>query len=128
MRMLVDTHLLLWAAASSRRLPQEARRLMQDPENEVLYSAASLWEIAIKAALRKADFRADVALLRPALVEMGFKELSISGAHVERLPQLPHLHKDPFDRMLVAQSLAEPLVLLTNDSVLAGYGEGVRVV
>jgi len=128
MRMLVDTHLLLWAAASSRRLPREARRSMEDPENEVLYSAASLWEIAIKAALRRADFKADVGLLRPALASMGFVELPVSGAHVEKLASLPPLHKDPFDRMLVAQSLSEPLVLLTNDGVLAGYGEVVRVV
>ncbi len=128
MRMLVDTHLLLWAAASSRRLPREARRAMEDPENEVLYSAASLWEIAIKASLRKADFKADVGLLRPALTEMGFVELPVSGAHAEALARLPPLHKDPFDRMLVAQSLSEPLVLLTNDAMLSGYGEVVRVV
>ena len=128
MRLLVDTHLLLWAAASSRRLPRDARRMMEDPANELLYSAVSLWEIAIKAALRKADFKADVALLRPALARMGFVELPISGAHAERLASLPPLHKDPFDRMLVAQCLSEPLVLLTNDGVLAGCGEVVRVV
>jgi PIN domain nuclease of toxin-antitoxin system len=128
MRLLVDTHLLLWAAASSRRLPREARRLMEDPDNEVLHSAASLWEIAIKAALRKPDFKADVAMLRAALVKMGFVELAILGTHVEKLASLPPLHKDPFDRMLVAQSLAEPLVLLTNDGMLEGYGKVVRVV
>jgi PIN domain nuclease of toxin-antitoxin system len=128
MRLLVDTHLLLWSAAKSRRLPKEARRLLEDPANEILFSAASLWEIVIKAALRKPDFKADVALLRPALTEMGFAELAVSGAHAERLAALPPIHKDPFDRMLVAQSLAEPLVLLTNDAALAGYGEVVRVV
>jgi PIN domain nuclease of toxin-antitoxin system len=128
MRLLVDTHLLLWAAASSRRLPQAARRLLEDPANEVLFSAASLWEIVIKAALRKSDFKVDVALLRPALVGMGFSELPVSGAHAQRLASLPPVHKDPFDRMLVAQSLAEPLVLLTNDRVLAGYGDVVTVV
>jgi PIN domain nuclease of toxin-antitoxin system len=128
MRLLVDTHLLLWAAASSRRLPQVARRLLEDPANEVLFSAASLWEIVIKAALRKSDFKVDVALFRPALVGMGFSELPVSGAHAQRLASLPPIHKDPFDRMLVAQSLAEPLVLLTNDGVLAGYGDAVKVV
>ena len=128
MRLLVDTHLLLWSAAKSRRLPKEARRLLEDPANEILFSAASLWEIVIKAALRKPDFKADVALLRPALTEMGFAELAVSGAHAERLAGLPPIHKDPFDRMLVAQSLAEPLVLLTNDAALAGYGGVVRVV
>jgi PIN domain nuclease of toxin-antitoxin system len=101
---------------------------MEDPENEVLYSAASLLEIAIKADLRKPDFKADVALLRPALAEMGFVELLVSGAHAVALARLPPLHKDPFDRMLVAQSLSEPLVLLTNDGALGAYGEVVRIV
>ena len=128
MRLLVDTHLLLWAAARSRRLPKEARLPLQDPANEVFFSAASLWEVVIKAALRKPDFKVDVALLRPALAEMGFVELAVSGAHAERLASLPPLHKDPFDRMLVAQSLAEPLILLTNDGVLADYGDAVKVV
>ena len=128
MRLLVDTHLLLWAVAESRRLPKGARQLLEDPANEVLFSAASLWEIVIKANLRRPHFRVDVALLRPALQEMGFGELAVSGAHAERLASLPPIHKDPFDRMLVAQSLAEPLVLVTNDRALAGYGEVVRAV
>jgi PIN domain nuclease of toxin-antitoxin system len=128
MRVLVDTHLLLWAAAGSRRLPKEARRLLQDPRNEVFYSAASLWEISIKLGLRRADFQVDLGRLRLALLEMGFLELPVTGVHAERLAALPPIHKDPFDRMLVAQSFCEPLVLLTNDEVLAGYGEVVRVV
>ena len=128
MRLLVDTHLLLWSAAGSRRLPKDARYLLEDGANEVLFSTASLWEIVIKAALRRPDFKMDVALLRPALAEMGFSELPVTGAHTERLASLPPIHKDPFDRMLVAQSLAEPLVLLTNDSALAEYGDFVRVV
>lgn len=128
MRLLVDTHLLLWAAGKSRRLPKLARRLLEDPANEVLYSAASLWEIVIKAALRRPDFKVDVSQLRPALAEMGFLELAVAGAHTEKLASLPPLHMDPFDRMLVAQSLAETLVLLTNDATLAGYGDVVTVV
>jgi PIN domain nuclease of toxin-antitoxin system len=127
MRLLVDTHLILWAAAKSRRLSKEARRLLEDPANEVFYSAASLWEIAIKTALRRSDFRVDLALLRPALAAMDFVELPVSGIHAERLASLPPIHRDPFDRMLVAQSLSEPLVLLTNDAALAAYGEGVKV-
>jgi len=128
MRLLVDTHLLLWAVAKSRRLSKAARSLLEDPANEVFFSAASLWEIVIKSSLRKEDFGVDVAVLRPALARMGFTELPVSGAHAERLASLPPLHKDPFDRMLVAQSLAEPLLLLTNDGVLGGYGESVKVV
>ncbi len=128
MRLLLDTHLLLWAVAKSRRLPKAARPLLEDPGNEVFFSAASLWEIVIKAALRRADFKVDVALLRPALAEMGFEELPVTGAHAETLARLPPVHKDPFDRMLVAQSLAEPLILLTNDAALQTYGDVVKVV
>jgi PIN domain nuclease of toxin-antitoxin system len=128
MRILVDTHLLLWAAARSRRLPKDARRLLENRRNDVHYSAASLWEIAIKLGLERRDFKVDLARLRPALSEMGFLELPVTGAHAERLATLPLVHKDPFDRMLVAQCLSELLVLLTNDEVLAGYGEVVKVV
>ncbi len=128
MRLLLDTHLLLWAAAKSRRLPKPVRPLLEDAANEVFFSAASLWEIVIKSSLRREELGVDVAVLRPALAEMGFEELPVSGAHAERLATLPPLHKDPFDRMLVAQSLAERLLLLTNDGVLGGYGESVKVV
>ncbi len=128
MRLLVDTHLVLWAAAGSRKLPKEARRLLEHPANEVFYSAASLWEIAIKAALRRIDFRVDLALLRTALATMEFEELPVSGAHAERLTTLPPIHKDPFDRMLIAQSLSESLVLLSNDAALEAYGHGIKIV
>ena len=107
---------------------KEARRLLQDPANEVFYSAASLWEIAVKEALRRSDFRVELAPLRAALATMDFMELPVSGAHAEMLTKLPPVHKDPFDRMLVAQSLAEKLVFLTNDASLAAYGQSVKVV
>ncbi len=128
MRLLLDTHLLLWASARSRRVPKEARRLLENPRNEVHYSSVSLWEIAIKLGLRRSDFRVDIGVLRLALSEMGFVELPVTGAHAERLVDLPPIHKDPFDRMLVAQSLSEPLILLTNDDALEAYGNVVRVV
>jgi PIN domain nuclease of toxin-antitoxin system len=128
MRLLVDTHLLLWAVARTRRLPPEARRLIENQRNEVYYSAASLWEIAIKLGLRRSDFKLDLGVVRPALSEMGFVELPVTGAHAERLVALPPIHKDPFDRMLIAQSQSEPLILLTNDDTLAGYGDLVHVV
>jgi PIN domain nuclease of toxin-antitoxin system len=128
MRLLLDTHLLLWATARSRRLSREARGLLENPHNDVYFSAASLWEIAIKAALRRSDFQIDIARLRAVLPDMGFQELPVTGAHAERLASLPPLHKDPFDRMLVAQAQSEPLVLLTNDAALAVYGDLVRVV
>ena len=128
MRFLVDTHLLLWAAASSGQLPRGARGLIEDPANEVYYSAASIWEIAIKSALKRKDFRVDVSALLAALPQMGFVELPVTGAHAARVAQLENIHRDPFDRLLVAQSVVEPLTLLTNDRLLARYGQGIRVV
>ena len=122
MRLLLDTHLLLWASGKSRRLPKEARRLLENPRNEVHYSAVSLWEIAIKLGLRRSNFRVDLGLLRPALSEMGFVEVPVTGAHAERVVDLPPIHKDPFDRMLVAQALIEELVLVTGDPWMARYG------
>jgi PIN domain nuclease of toxin-antitoxin system len=126
-RVLVDTHLLLWAVASSRRLPKEARSLILDAANEVFYSAASVWG-AIKSALRRRDLRADPTVLVRALAQSGFSELPVTAAHAARVAGLPAIHRDPFDRLLVAQSLAEPMTLLTNDAALVGYGPLVRLV
>ncbi len=128
MRLLLDTHVLLWAVAQSGRLPQDARDLLEDMGNTLFCSTASLWEIAIKAALRRKDFEVDIPALRATLVEMEIEELPVLGNHTEQLLQLPAIHKDPFDRMLVAQSMTEPLVLLTNDAVLAEYWDGVRLI
>jgi PIN domain nuclease of toxin-antitoxin system len=127
-RILVDTHLLLWAVGSSRRLPKEARSLILDAANEVFYSAASVWEVAIKSALRRRDFKADPAVLVRALEQSGFAELPVTAAHAVRVAGLPTIHGDPFDRLLVAQSLIEPMTLLTNDAVLVGYGPLVELV
>ena len=128
MRLLVDTHLLLWAAASSNRLSREARALIEDPANDVYYSAASIWEVAIKSALRRKEFRVDVPALLATLPQMGFVELPVTGAHAARVTQLADIHRDPFDRLLVAQSIVEPLTLLTNDALLAGYRDSIRLV
>jgi len=127
-RVLLDTHLLLWTVASSQRLPPEARSLIEDPGNDAFYSAASLWEIAIKITLRRKDFRVDLPLIHSALSVMGLTELPVRSEHAIRVTELPPVHRDPFDRILVAQSLVEPMVLLTNDAVLARYGSFVRVV
>src|SRR3546814_3091643 len=128
MRILLDTHIVLWAVARSRRISAEARALLEDTDNLLYCSTASLWEIAIKSGLRRADFAVSLPALRAALAQMDIEELPVLGSHTEQLLKLPPLHKDPFDRMLVAQSMAEPLVLLTNDSVLAQYWDGVRLV
>jgi PIN domain nuclease of toxin-antitoxin system len=127
-RILVDTHLLLWAVASSRRLPKGARAFILDTANEVFYTAASLWEVASKSTLRRRDFKANPTVLVRALAQSGFSELPVTAAHAARVAGLPAIHRDPFDRLLVAESLAEPMTLLTNDAVLAGYGPLVQVV
>jgi PIN domain nuclease of toxin-antitoxin system len=128
MRLLLDTHLLLWAMAASRKLPRGVKSQLLDPRNEVYYSAANLWEIAIKSGLRRADFRIDLEALMEALGASGFLELPITAMHAAGVARLPPIHKDPFDRLLVAQSMAEPMTLLTNDAVLADYWDGIKVV
>jgi PIN domain nuclease of toxin-antitoxin system len=128
MRILLDTHVLLWSVAQSERLPEAARELLENTDNALYCSVASLWEIAIKTSLGRADFQVDLHKLRQAMGRMGIVELPVEGAHAEALIQLPPIHKDPFDRMLVAQSMAEPLVLLTNDAILAEYWDGVKLV
>jgi PIN domain nuclease of toxin-antitoxin system len=127
-RLLLDTHLLLWAAASSKRVPREARELLEDDGNEVYYSAPSIWEIAIKSSLRRKDFRIDLARLLATMPEMGLVELPITAVHAAGVTRLPPIYRDPFDRLLIAQSLVEPLTLLTNDALLDRYRVGARVV
>jgi len=124
MRVLLDTHLVLWALAAPERLPGTAHRLIE--RADVYVSAASIWEISIKTSLGKlsADPREVLAALDPA----GFLPLPISAEHAARVADLPPVHRDPFDRLLVAQALCEPMRLLTMDNVLAGYGELVTVV
>ena len=126
MKLLLDTHLLLWAAGEPRRLPAAARKLINDARNELLFSAASLWEIVIKRSLGREDFRVDPRLLRRGLIDNGYAELPVSGEHALAVDSLPTLHKDPFDRILVAQSIIESVTLLTTDSLLAGYPGSVR--
>ena len=128
MRLLLDTHLLLWAAAEPERLPVAAAALIEDEGNALIFSAASLWEVAIKAGLGRADFAVDAGVLRRGLVDNGYEELAVTGAHAAAVAALPPLHRDPFDRMLVAQALVEGVGLVTADPGLAGYPGAVRVV
>lgn len=121
MNLLLDTHVLLWAASGSRRLPTDARALIEDPENELVFSAASLWEIAIKRGIRQEEFSADPRLLRRGLLENGYAELPVTGAQAAAVDLLPPIHKDPFDRILIAQAQIEGLTLLTADEVVARY-------
>jgi PIN domain nuclease of toxin-antitoxin system len=127
MRLLLDTHVLLLALADPDRLPAAARALIEDAENEIFYSAANLWEIAIKGALGRADFSADAAEVLAAMPQTGFAELPVRARHAAEFSRLPPIHEDPFDRMLIAQARAEPMVLLTNDALLAGYPAAVHL-
>jgi PIN domain nuclease of toxin-antitoxin system len=127
-RLLLDTHILLWAAFSLPQLPAEARVLLEDEENTPMFSVASLWEVAIKRGLGRADFQVDPRLLRRGLMDNGYEELPILGQHAVAVDSLPHLHRDPFDRILVAQSLVEGITLLTVDPVVARYPAPVRLV
>lgn len=124
MRVLLDTHLLLLALSSPAKLSKRARQRIDS--SEVYASAASIWEISIKSALGK--LRANPAEVLAGVDPAGFNHLPVSGGHAARVVQLPPLHKDPFDRLLVAQAQVEPMILLTNDVVLGGYGELVEIV
>jgi PIN domain nuclease of toxin-antitoxin system len=127
-KLLLDTHLLLWAAGNPDRLSAEARTLIGALENELLFSAASVWEIAIKRGLGREDFRVDIRLLRRGLLDNGYGELPVGSEHAVAIDGLPPIHKDPFDRLLVAQATVEGITLLTSDAVVAQYPGPVRKV
>jgi PIN domain nuclease of toxin-antitoxin system len=127
-RLLLDTHLLLWAAENPERLSVVARDLIVDPANEPLFSAASMWEIGIKFALDRSDFTCDPRLLRRDLLDHGYAEIFVTSQHANAVLTLPRLHRDPFDRILIAQSIVEEIVLLTADPIVARYQGLVRQV
>jgi PIN domain nuclease of toxin-antitoxin system len=126
MRLLLDTHLLLWAAGPSPALPQTARLLIDDPANELLFSVVSIWETAIKSAAGRSGFQVEAALFRRNLLNNGYQELDIRGEHAAAIAALPPLHRDPFDRMLIAQSIVERITLVTADRRVAQYPAPVR--
>ncbi len=128
MKLLLDTHLLLWAAGAPERLPSDAVALIDNQDNHLIYSAVSLWEIAIKNSLGRADFQVDSRLLRRGLLDNGYDELPMTGDHAAAIGNLPSLHADPFDRMLVAQSMVEGILLLTSDSIVARYPGPIKKV
>lgn len=128
MKLLLDTHLLLWAANDSPELSDVARRLIADADNDLAFSAASLWEIAIKNGLGREDFQVDPRVLRRALLDNGYQELAITSEHAVAVDGLPPLHKDPFDRMLIAQATVEGVTLLTADKRIGEYPGPIRTV
>lgn len=127
MELLLDTHLLIWAAAGADRLPARARKWLGDQKNTLLFSPATLWEIAIKRSLNRPDFRIDARVLRRGLLDNGYRELPILTQHMVAVESLPPIHKDPFDRMLIAQAIVEGVVLLTDDATVARYPGPIRL-
>jgi PIN domain nuclease of toxin-antitoxin system len=128
MKFLLDTHLLLWAAGQPERLSKPARELIENPDNVLFFSAASIWEIAIKSSLGREDFKADSRLIRRGLIDNGYREISISSEHAAGVQALPLIHKDPFDRLLIAQSLVEGMPLVTVDPILSQYPGMIQLV
>jgi len=125
MRLLLDTHVLLWALSGDARLGK-AKALILDRTNEIAVSTASYLELAIKASQGRIEI--DLSRVRSAVATSGYDELPVTGAHAEMLVGLPWHHKDPFDRILVAQALAEPMRLLTADGAVARYSDTVILV
>ena len=126
--LLLDTHLVLWAAFEPTRLSPKAAKALASRKVPLAFSLATLWEVAIKTSLGRPDFAVDPALLHRALLAEGFVELAITAQHVLRVARLPWVHRDPFDRLLVAQALEEGLTLLTADAELKRYGRFVKLV
>jgi len=128
MKLLLDSHLLLWAAGSPERLPVAARSLLEDPDNELMFSAASLWEIAIKRGLGRNDFQVDARVLRRGLLDNGYSELPVTSEHAVAIDALPPIHRDPFDRILITQAQLEGITLVTADATVAQYAGPIRKV
>jgi len=128
MRLLLDTHVLLWALVEPDRLGAEARAVIEDPDNEVLFSAASIWEVAIKAGLGRSDFTVRPEEVAQGAIKAGFAELPVRAEVAARVANLPPHHRDPFDRLLVAQAMAGPMRLYTADQLLLPYSELVTLI
>ena len=121
MRLLLDTQVLLWSAGDPERLPEEARALLSAPENLLYFSPANLWEIVIKNGLGRDDFQDDAHALRRGLLDNGYRDVCIDSSHALMIQNLPSIHKDPFDRMLIAQAMVEGLTLVTSDGLVVRY-------
>lgn len=126
MKLLLDTHILLWSCAAPSSLPADATALINDLDNELFFSAASIWEVGIKNAMGKANFQFDPAVLRRALLDAGYQELAMTGQHGIAAASLPPIHNDPFDRMLIGQAATEGFILVTSDLAIAKYTAPIR--
>ncbi len=125
MKLLLDTHIVLWAAGQPEKLSKSTRTILATPENDLFFSVASMWEIVIKRGLGRQDFKVNPRRLRKMLIAHGYIELSVDAEHVFTVETLPLLHKDPFDRLLLAQARAEGMLLLTVDASVLQYQESV---
>jgi len=121
MKFLLDTHLLLWSALESAKLPAKAGAFIHDPEVDLVFSVISIWEVVVKNSLGRSSFQVNPHRLRSSLLENGYTELPVSGEHALAVASLPNLHKDPFDRMLIGQAIVEGMTLLTSDEIVASY-------
>lgn len=128
MKFLLDTHIVLWLPILDRRLSALARSILNDRNNEFTFSAASVWEVAIKGGLGKPNFKVSAPAIRREMIEHGYAELPVHGQHAVAVYSLPPIHKDPFDRILIAQSIVEGITLLTADSTIAKYPGPIRKV
>lgn len=128
MKYLLDTHLLLWTATASTHLTKATLKLLEDDHNECWFSAASIWEVVIKNSLGRADFHVEPNIFRRALLDNGYFEIPIKSEHTIMVSNLPQIHKDPFDRILIAQALLEGFILLTNDITLEKYSGSIQLV
>ena len=128
MKLLLDTHLVLWVFDDPGNLSASAVALLKDERNQLFFSALSIWEAAIKSALQKKDFKVDARLLRRGLLDVGYIELPITSEHAVAVYNLPPIHKDPFDRLLIAQAMVEGITLLTADRQVAKYPGPIRKV
>lgn len=128
MNLLLDTQLLLWSAVAPERLSAAARGLIEDDDNVLTFSVVSIWETTIKANLGRADFTVDPRRFRIRLLDGGYREMEVTGAHALAVGDLPLLHRDPFDRLLLAQARVEELVFVTTDRVLASYPGPIHLV
>jgi PIN domain nuclease of toxin-antitoxin system len=125
MKLLLDTHILLWAAGEPEKLSESGRTLLMTSGNNLFFSAASIWEIVIKLGLGREDFKVDPYRLRKMLIAHGYAELVVTTEHALKVSSLPFLHKDPFDRLLIAQARTEGMLLLTGDDSVSQYQESV---
>jgi PIN domain nuclease of toxin-antitoxin system len=128
MRLLLDSHLLLWGANEPDRLTRSLQTTLEDSANQVVFSVVSIWEIAIKHGQRRADFEADPRVMRRGLLDNGYDELDVSGQHALAVADLPPIHRDPFDRLLIAQATVEGITLMTTDATVARYPGPIRLV